>query len=277
MNEELLKAIVKLFAIIAKERITNDKRSNVQDFLSIHLSHDSIGNYMALFDQHIETANTNAVEIDHDDTETIEYVDDWDNIMKLCKPINEGLTKQQKLVLILKLIEFVLQDSIMSEGKSNIFYKIGEVINVSQQEIDLIKKFITAQDYDDIDSEYFLIVDEGSMPHDYLSKHILRPNITGFIFVLRIPDADTYFVKYLGISALSLNGLNLRSRKAYVFPTGSTIRGSKMKPVLYSAVVSKFGEDTQLSNVAAPEADYKESFFSRVKTKFIKTKNWFKS
>lgn len=253
MNEELLKAIVKLFAIVAKERITEDERSNVRDFLAIHLSHDTIGVYMALFDQHIETANANAVEIDHDDTETIEYVDDWANIMQLCRLINEGLTKQQKLVLMLKLIELMLQDSIMSERQNNLFFYIGEVIKVSQQEIDLITKFITAQDDEDIDSEYFLIVDEGSVPHEIKSKHIIRPNITGSIFVLRIPDADTYFVKYLGISALTLNGSNLRSRKGYVFPTGSTIRGSKMRPVFYSEVVAKFlygGEDTQLSFVA---------------------------
>ncbi len=253
MNEELLKAIVKLFAIVAKERITDDERSNVRDFLAIHLSHESIATYMVLFDQHIETANSNAVEVDHDDTETIEYVDDWANIMQLCKLINEGLTKQQKLVLMLKLIELMLQDGIMSERQSNLFFYIGEVIKVSQQEIDLITTFIGAQDNEDVDSEYFLVVDEGSIPHEYQSRHIIRPNITGSIFVLRIPDADTYFVKYLGISALSLNGSNLRSRKAYVFPTGSTIRGSKMRPVFYSEVVSKFlysGEDTNLSFVA---------------------------
>ena len=80
---------------------------------------------MDLFDQHIETANANAVEIDHDDTETIEYVDDWANIMQLCRLINEGLTKQQKLVLMLKLIELMLQDGIMSERQNNLFFYIG--------------------------------------------------------------------------------------------------------------------------------------------------------
>ena len=253
MNEELLKAIVKLFAIVAKERITDDERSNVRDFLAIHLSHDSVPVFMAIFDRHIETANAEAIELDHDDDETIEYVDDWANIMKLCKLINKGLTKQQKLVLLLKLFELMLQDGILSERQSNLIYYIGEVIKVSQDEINLITKFLAAQDAEDIDAEAFLLVDEGSVPHEFASKHIIRPKITGSIFVLRIPQADTYFVKYLGISALTLNGLNLRSRKTYVFPTGSTIRGSKMKPVFYSEVVSKFlygGEGAQLSFVA---------------------------
>jgi ABC-type multidrug transport system ATPase subunit len=253
MSEELLKAIVKLFAIVAKERITDDERSNVRDFLAIHLAHESVPVYMALFDRHIETANADAVEVDHDDSETVEYVDDWANIMQLCKLINEGLTKQQKLVLLLKLIELMLQDGVLSERQSNLIFYIGEVIKVKQKEIDLITKFLAAQDAEDIDSKYFLVVDEGSIEHEFKSQHIIRPKITGSIFVLRIPEAETYFVKYLGISALTLNGLNLRSRKTYVFPTGSTIRGSKMRPVFYSEVVSKFlysGEDTQLSFVA---------------------------
>jgi ABC-type multidrug transport system ATPase subunit len=253
MNEELLKAIVKLFAIVAKERITDDERSNVRDFLAIHLSHDSVPVYMAIFDRHIETANAEVVELDHDDDETKEYVDDWANIMKLCKLINEGLTKQQKLVLLLKLFELMLQDGLLSERQSNLIFYIGEVIKVSQEEINLITKFLAAQDAEDIDANSFLLVDEGSVPHEFMSRHIIRPKITGSIFVLRIPQADTYFVKYLGISALTLNGLNLRSRKTYVFPTGSTIRGSKMKPVFYSEVVSKFlygSEGTELSFVA---------------------------
>ncbi|RLD21657.1 MAG: ABC transporter ATP-binding protein [Bacteroidetes bacterium] len=253
MNEELLKAIVKLFAIVSKERITDAEKSNVRDFLAIHLSHDSIPIYMALFDRHIESSNADLVDFEHSDDETIEYVDDWANIMKLCKLINEGLTKQQKLVLLLKLIELMLQDGILSERQSNLIFYIGEVIKVSQQEVDLISKFLASQDIEDLDSSFFLVVDEGSVPHEFKSKHITRPKITGSIFVLRIPDADTYFVKYLGISALTLNGLNLRSRKTYVFPTGSTIRGSKMRPVFYSEVVSKFlfgGDTTQLSFVA---------------------------
>jgi len=253
MNEELLKAIVKLFAIVAKERITDAERSNVRDFLAIHLSHDSMQFYMELFDQHIETVNADALDLTDSDNDTIEYVDDWANIMQLCKLINEGLTKQQKIVLLLKLIELMLQDGEISERQSNLIYYIGEVIKVAQEEVDLITKFIAAQDVDDINSNAFLIIDEGSSTHEFSSKHIIRPKITGSIYILRIPDADTYFVKYLGISALTLNGLNLRSRKVYVLPPGSTIRGQKMRPIFYSEIVTKFlygGKNTRLSFVA---------------------------
>jgi ABC-type multidrug transport system ATPase subunit len=53
-------------------------------------------------------------------------------------------------------------------------------------------------------------------------------------------DIETYFIKYLGITSLTLNGIALKSRKIDVFPTGSTIRGSKIEPIYYSDVVGKF-------------------------------------
>ena len=55
--------------------------------------------------------------------------------------------------------------------------------------------------------------------------------------------------------------------------------GSKMKPVLYSEVVSEFllsGEDSQLPFGGGIEVDDQKSFFLRAKTKFIKSKKPFK-
>ena len=249
MNEELLKVIVQLFAIVAKERITEAERENLRDFLSIHVSHDSVPYYLEIFEEYIENAKR-TVEIQDTDDDTLEYVDDWANIVQMCKKINEGLTRQQKIVLLLKIIELMLQDGIISERQSNLIYYIGEIINVKQEEINAIQQFLVAEDPDEIDTPNALIIDEGSEDHVFKSKRIVRPNITGIIIILRIPEADTYFIKYLGISALTLNGSNLRSRKSYVFPTGSTVRGSKMQPVYYSDVVSRFmagSEHTKLS------------------------------
>lgn len=70
------------------------------------------------------------------------------------------------------------------------------------------------------------------------------------IAILRLHDIETYFIKYLGITSLTLNGITLKSRKIDVFPTGSTIRGSKIEPIYYSDVVGKFlfeESDTEIS------------------------------
>ena len=50
MSEKLLYAIVKLFAILAKERITEEERSNIKEFLLMHLNREATREYMKLFD-----------------------------------------------------------------------------------------------------------------------------------------------------------------------------------------------------------------------------------
>ncbi len=248
MNEELLILIVRLFAIVAKERITEDERNNLKEFLLIHVSHDSVVNFIEVFDHEIAQI---AQSHDHIDTDSVtaEYIADWAKVLDICKVINASLTKQQKLVLLLKLIELMLLDGKISERQSNLIFYISEAIHISQREIDLIKQFLTGQDLDELDCREILIVDEGSTEHTNKSVHIVSRSLTGIIVVLRIADADTYFIKYLGISNLTLNGNHFRSRKIYVFPTGSSIRGNKIQPIYYSDVVSKFLKEETVNKI----------------------------
>lgn len=239
MNEELLKLIVQLFAIVAKERITEDERSNLQEFLLIHVSHEAVPYFIKIFDEQIQKSGSLEVDGSDTDSETAEYIADWSNILDICRVINESLTKQQKLVLLLKLIELMLQDGQISERQSNLIFYISESIHITQTETKLITQFLIGQEEEELDFKEMLIINE-SEEHSYKSAHIQSRNLTGMIVVLRIADADTYFVKYLGISNLTLNGNNFRSRKIYILPTGSNIRGNKIQPVYYSDIVTKF-------------------------------------
>ena len=51
MSEELLKAIIQLFAIVARERVTEAERTNVKEFLSLHSNRESTQFYLRLFDE----------------------------------------------------------------------------------------------------------------------------------------------------------------------------------------------------------------------------------
>lgn len=259
MNEELLKLIVQLFAIVAKERITEDERSNLREFLLLHVSHDAIPHFIDVFDTQIQKSGT--YEVTDTDSETAEYINDWSNILDICKVINESLTKQQKLVLLLKLIELMLQDGQISERQSNLIFYISESIHVSGKETKLITQFLTGQDEEDLDCKEMLIINE-SEESLFKTAHIQSKNLTGMIVVLRIADADTYFVKYLGISNLTLNGNHFRSRKIYILPTGSNIRGNKIQPIYYSDIVTKFLKEETKVKISFEAKDIYHEFKS---------------
>lgn len=241
MSEELLKAIIQLFAIVARERITDEERTNVKEFLSLHLNREATAYYLKLFD---ELSQSHKIETAQDlsslDLDTQQFVDDWARIMQIVKQVNQALTMQQKMVLVVKIIELVHAENEISDRQGNLIFYIGQALKIPKADMQAIKNFVTGKDIDELASRNVLIIDEGSDEKPYPGPRIISKNLTGLIAVLRIPDAETYFIKYLGITTLYLNSIPLKSRKVDIFPTGSTIRGDKIETIYYSDIVSRF-------------------------------------
>jgi ABC transport system ATP-binding/permease protein len=241
MSEELLKAIIQLFAIVSKERITEDERLKIKEFLSLHLNQDAIRYYLGLFDEFGKsTRKSQGPELGNVDEETLQFVDDWAQIMQIAKKVNQALTKQQKSVLIIKIIELCFADGELSERQSNLIFYIGEALNMPLSDTQSMRAFVVGQDIEELGSKNILIIDEGSDAVSHPGPRIASKNLTGLVAILRLPDMEAYFIKYLGISTLFLNNSPLKSRRIDVFPTGSTIKGNKIDPIYYSDVVGKF-------------------------------------
>ncbi len=256
MSEELLKAVIQFFAIVAKERITEDERAIIKEFLSLHLNQEGTRYYLSLFDDFCKankrTENTISA-ISNVDEETKEFVDDWAQIMQISKKVNQALTMQQKAVLVIKIIELVFADDNLSERQSNLIFYISEALKLPSKDFRAMRSFVIGHDIEELASKHILIIDEGSDEVNYPGPRITAKNLTGLIAILRLSDIETYFIKYLGITSLTLNSISLKSRKIDVFPTGSTIRGSKIDPIYYSDVVGKFlfeETDNEISFVA---------------------------
>ncbi|UII31328.1 ATP-binding cassette domain-containing protein [Fulvivirga ulvae] len=240
MSEELLRAIIQLFAIVAKERVTEDERANIKEFLSVHLNQEAIGFYLNLFDKFCCENDLEQREGLNLDDDTLEFVGDWGRIMAISKQVNRALTMQQKVVLVIKIIELVFADNEISERQGNLIFYIGEALKISRRDMVALRKFVTGQDLDELASKDVLIIDEGSGEYEFDGPRLVAKNLTGLIAILRLSNIETYFIKYLGISVLTLNGIPLKSRKIDIFPTGSTIRGNKIDTIYYSDVVSEF-------------------------------------
>jgi ABC-type multidrug transport system ATPase subunit/uncharacterized tellurite resistance protein B-like protein len=241
MSEELLKAIVQLFAIVAKERITDDERANIKDFLSLHLNQEGTRYYLNLFDEFVKAnRKSGGTELTNVDDETAQFVDDWAHIMQISKKVNQALTMQQKAVIVIKIIELVYAEGHISERQENLIFYIGEALKIPIKDIQAMRTFVMGQDSDELNSRNILIIDEGSGDMKHSGPRITAKNLTGLIAVLRLSDIETYFVKYLGITSLYINSQPFKSRKIEVFPTGSTFRGSKIDTIYYSDIVGKF-------------------------------------
>ncbi len=170
-----------------------------------------------------------------------------------CSRLNRELTHQQKMVLILKMLELILADGSISDSESRLVEYACDALKVNWEEIELFKSFVLSHEVHDINSGDLLIINSNNVQPPSDTKHFVVSNLAGFVAVLRIPEIETYFIKYEGDAPINLNGIPLKRGKIQVFPTGSTVRSQDTDPIYYSDVVSKFlsaESDSKISFIA---------------------------
>ena len=96
MSERILRALMQLFAIIAKvDGVTNTGRNIVQLFLKQQLNQELVDQYLAVFDEFLESHHQVAKKKDGTEKRTsLNSV----KVLKICTEINRELEQNQKIV-----------------------------------------------------------------------------------------------------------------------------------------------------------------------------------
>ena len=250
MSEQLLKAILELLAIVAiEDDVTEEEREAVHNFLLQNLNKEESERYMSSFDQF-------AAHIDgkfHSGS-----FDSKAEINTLTSRINQELTIQQKIVIVLNLAELIIADGNISERELELVYYIGESFKFSSKVVDHIRAFVVNNEKDKLNTANILIADAEDPNESSDAKHIKKPHLDGFIAFFRLPKLEIYFLKYLGNTGLFMNGIPLKRNHITVFSAGSTIRGNNLSPIYYSDVVSAYrGVHNESISFVAEEISFK--------------------
>ena len=229
MSEPVLKAIIRLFALVAKEdMVTRQERDHIKAFLVDHLGQSSVEGKLKLLDQYTG-------EIDH----AISPQQEMELIHAICASINKEVAQKQKMVIMTELMSVVLADGTISPREDYLAKSIGASLNIRQEDIELIEDFLLGITPDKLDREDILII--KSEKKDYgRCKHLEKPDLDGFVAILYLKSADVYFFRYMGKSDVFLNGVPQQPGSVNVLATGSTIRWSNVTPVYYGDILSLF-------------------------------------
>ena len=228
MSEALLRAILRLFAVVAKEgEVTRQERDEIKLFLEEHLSYSGVETYLKIFDEYTQTLSGSGSDIQ--------------TIQQLCEEINPQLTQKQKIVIILELINIIQADGEISSNEENLLKTIGDIFKVSESDIEAIKLFVLGQQQSELNHNQILIIDASPTGSFTQAKHIVRHDLNGFMAVLHLPKTDLYFLKFLGQTDVYLNGIPLKPGKISVLAVGSLMRWDKgEEPVYYGQILSQF-------------------------------------
>lgn len=248
MSEEILKALMQLFAIIAKQDdgAENNEIGFVKNFLSSQLNKEAVDEYMALFYKQadIDPENLNG---NQDSKGKLTSVKDSVKILGICKKINKKLSQKQKVVVLVRLFELVNTSRKFTEQRMAIINTVAEVFNIDSEEFESTEKFVV-EEPEEISNPHILKI-HGDIEESTNSKHIHSEDLDGNLLVLQIKSVDLYFLRYTGKQDIFLNGLPINHRSIYLFANGGTIKLTKGKPVYYSDVVAHFMADLTSSRI----------------------------
>ncbi|WP_462279964.1 ATP-binding cassette domain-containing protein [Salinivirga cyanobacteriivorans] len=250
MSEEILKALMQLFAIIAKQDdgVEDNEIEFVKTFLSSQLNKEAVEEYVALFYKH---AGINPDDLHNDKKDKkrqLTSVKDSVKILGICKKINKRLNQKQKVVVLVRLFELVNADRKFTEQRMAIINTVAEVFNIDPDEFESTESFVV-ESPEKISNPHILKIN-GKEEENTNSKHIHSEDLDGNLLVLQIKSVDLYFLRYTGNQDIFLNGLPLNNRSIYLFANGGTVKLTKGKPVYYSDVVAHFLADLTSSKIS---------------------------
>lgn len=249
MSERILKALMQLFAIIARvdEEIDSTApvtsgagRNIVEAFLRQELGSAAVQEYLNLFDEFLISHQGASGKKDGQRKKTSVHSV---KVLRICTQINEELAQRQKIIVLVRILEFINANDIVAEQELEFAQTVADTFNISLEEYDRIRDFVEAPLTRRRDDVNLLYVTSAKTEPFQAAKHIYSEGIEGEIRVLKIASVNFYFFKYLGNSDLSLNGQPLMPGRHIILNQGSSIRSSRVQPIYYSDIIARYLSD----------------------------------
>ena len=218
MSEEILKALMQLFALITKQDggIGQKEIDYVERFLVQQIGVDSAGTYLQLY-KDTATDNTSS---GGGTGEKLTSVLDSVRVLKLCKQISRTINQRQKVVVLVRILELINAQYNLTEQRLGIVGTVSDIFRIQKEEYESILSYVSSRKVTKLSHENHLLVDP--------------------LLFLRIPSVDLYFVKQAGGGELFLNGLSMHSGVIYLFASGSSLRLPVGQALYYSDIASRF-------------------------------------
>ena len=257
MSESILNALIHLFAIVANVNpggITVKGRQIVIQYLERYLTADLVKEYLRLFDNYYEFYQR---ELDYDNTEynsnNVSLISF--QITNVCSQIKKGLLLNERVIVLLQLLEFVHEDQVVTEQELEFVKTVAKSFNLSESELNNFKTFIFNYDTDLLEKDKVLIIDNQIREwsdnlawvmkkkvarKNYESRFLYRENLYGKIVVFHIKSINSFVFRYTGGLSLFIDSKKIISGRPYLLKKGAIIKGPNIDNIYYFDIASKF-------------------------------------
>ncbi|MBP8710161.1 MAG: ATP-binding cassette domain-containing protein, partial [Bacteroidales bacterium] len=249
MSEEILRAMMELFALIVKQDggMLQSERDFVSAFLTKQLPHQSADEFMHLFLENAGPLRQKGKK----PMSGSASVKDSVRILNNCNKINKTLSQEQRVIVLMRCFELIDSGRQYTPQRMNIINTMAEVFRISTSEFNSIMQFVREDDRAGFTDQSMIVINTGPVAYN-------KPGPESFIVFLKVASVNLYFMKCFCDGNTLLNGLPLVCRRVYLFAPGSSVQAPPAPSIYYSDVISAFaaGKDIHRLSFVAEKISY---------------------
>lgn len=243
MYEGIIETLIKFFAIITNyQDATSAEESSdlVQSYLKENFSQELVEKYMILYKEFVVYYHVDHREFIYNDEKDSASGVNYKYLEKMCESIVGQFDLETRFMIVVQLLNFINRE----EGiRSNDIKTVGLVatgLKIDKQEYTHLSTFFLKSIDHVKDKNCLFVVNGNENYHDPEIKHLYRENQQVELEFILISSINALFLKYWGPRNMYLNGHRLAQNRLYVFPQGGILRTSRIIPVYYSSIMTRF-------------------------------------
>ncbi len=249
MTESILKALLQLFAIIAKaehDHAAGPSREAVHRFLFRQFTPQVAAEHMLVFEHFVATFHSSGGQSDRSRKRTsMNSV----KVLKICTEVNEELNQRQKLIVLVYLLELVHANGRAGEQEQDFVATVAETFNIAHAEYLRCDAFVSATTANKEDEADLLFMDAAPQAVLTKAKHLHAHGLKGEMRVLFIPSASLHLMRYHGEGEVLLSGKRINPGQVYVLDNGASLRIPSGPPIYYSEILASFRKEDALGRI----------------------------
>ncbi|MBK7944405.1 MAG: ATP-binding cassette domain-containing protein [Flavobacteriales bacterium] len=239
MSEKILKALMQLFAIIAKgEDVGIGARplnaAILERFLRKQFSPETAAAHMARYQAFVQAFHGGAKS--GRKRTSLNSV----KVLRICTEVNQELNQRQKFIVLLHLLEFIYADGEVTQQEDEFVSIVADTFNIAQPDFARCRAFVCAESDQRLDAEQMLYINGAANSGLVAAKHLHAHGLTGEVRVLHVPSVHLYVMRYAGSDDLLLNGQRVGPGGHYILENGSSVRPPAGVPIYYSDILQAF-------------------------------------
>jgi ABC-type multidrug transport system ATPase subunit len=260
MSESILRALMRLFALIARvddEATMQRGLQVVRNYLAQQLNTEQVEQYLALYKEFLVSHHKLNDTAKASKRVSLNSV----KVLRICNEINGELLQRQKVIVLIRLIEFINSREVVESQELEFLDTVAQSFNIPDEEYKRMMQFINVRPEGSAAIPELLVIngDKSDKSH---RRHMYAEGLSGNILVIPVGSVQLYVCRYIGGAELYLNGQNINDEKLHILTQGSIIRGTRMSPVFYSEIIANYMQELREKTIVFEARDLEYHFKS---------------